>query len=137
MIGSILSNILLVLGMSFVAAGFRSVPLNRPTLVSLTTELASRPLNRFAESTFRVTAAQTMTSLMLLSCATLIIPAAYHSSYKTIVSVGQSAATNAVEGLVTLGKKADEERGLLLLSRGTSIILFLVYIAYLFVGFLL
>ncbi|KAE9398985.1 calcium/proton exchanger [Gymnopus androsaceus JB14] len=54
LLGSILSNILLVLGCSFLAAGFK-----------------------YPESNFQVTAAQA--SLMTLACITLIIPAAYNS----------------------------------------------------------
>lgn len=57
MLGSILSNILLVLGCSFVAGG-----------------LVRR------ESNFAVTAAQASSSLMTLACITLVIPAAYHLS---------------------------------------------------------
>jgi Ca2+:H+ antiporter len=87
MLGSILSNILLVLGCSFVAAGFK------------------RP-----ESVFQVTAAQASSSLMTLACITLVIPAAYQS---------------------TLPKTSDES-GVLLISRGTSILLLIVYCAYLF-----
>ncbi|CDW98821.1 hypothetical protein [Sporisorium scitamineum] len=60
LIGSILSNILLVLGMSFVAGGlFRS------------------------ENTFQQTAAQASGSIMTLGCITLAIPAAYHMSVKS------------------------------------------------------
>lgn len=75
-----------------------------------------------------------MSSLMTLSCATLVIPAAYHSSYKTITALGASGSAAAVEGMVDVlgGRREAEERGLLLLSRGTAIILFLVYIGYLF-----
>jgi len=54
MLGSILSNILLVLGCSFVAAGCVRV-----------------------ESNFQVTAAQASSSLMTLACITLVIPAAF------------------------------------------------------------
>jgi len=88
MLGSILSNILLVLGCSFLAAGFK------------------RP-----ESVFQVTAAQTSSSLMTLACITLVIPAAYK---------------------ITLPNELDDERGILLISRGTSILLLLVYCAYLY-----
>lgn len=56
MLGSILSNILLVLGCSFLAAGCK-----------------------FSESNFQVTAAQASSSLMTLACITLIIPAAWNS----------------------------------------------------------
>ena len=57
MLGSILSNTLLVLGSSFLAAGFK-----------------------FKESSFQQTAAQDNASLMMLACSTIIIPAAYHAS---------------------------------------------------------
>ncbi|KAF4615498.1 hypothetical protein D9613_002742 [Agrocybe pediades] len=87
MLGSILSNILLVLGCSFLAAGLKR-----------------------QESLFQVTAAQASSSLMTLACITLVIPAAYSS---------------------TLGGGSDEH-GLLVISRGTAIVLLLVYIAYLY-----
>ncbi|KAF9053080.1 Sodium/calcium exchanger protein-domain-containing protein [Panaeolus papilionaceus] len=57
MLGSILSNILLVLGCSFLAAGFKR-----------------------SESYFQETAAQASASLMTLACITLIIPAAYYGT---------------------------------------------------------
>ncbi|KAF9532141.1 calcium/proton exchanger [Crepidotus variabilis] len=87
MLGSILSNILLVLGCSFLAAGYER-----------------------KESKFQVTAAQTSSSLMTLACITLVIPAAYQSSQSSPAS----------------------EAGLLLISRGTSILLLIVYCAYLY-----
>lgn len=89
MLGSVLSNILLVLGCSFVAAGFK-----------------------FKESTFQVTGTQASASLMTLACITLVIPAAYHS---TQANNDPSAAA-----------------GLLIISRGTAILLLGVYVAYLF-----
>lgn len=57
LIGSILSNILLVLGMSFCAGGFYA-----------------------AESSFQQTAAQASASIMTLGCITMAIPAAYQIS---------------------------------------------------------
>ncbi|KAH9483877.1 Vacuolar calcium ion transporter [Psilocybe cubensis] len=87
MLGSILSNILLVLGCSFLAAGVKR-----------------------SESTFQVTAAQASSSLMTLACITLVIPAAYSS---------------------TLGDTSNEH-GLLVISRGTAVVLLLIYIAYLY-----
>ncbi|KAF8077723.1 Sodium/calcium exchanger protein-domain-containing protein [Lyophyllum atratum] len=86
MLGSILSNILLVLGCSFIAAGFK-----------------------FKESTFQITGTQASASLMTLACITLVIPAAYH-------------ATNI---------RNSAEAGLLVISRGTAVLLLGVYIAYL------
>jgi Ca2+:H+ antiporter len=90
MLGSILSNILLVLGCSFLAAGIFK-----------------------HESEFSVTAAQTSASLMTLACITLVIPAAYHASKRVI---------SPVKG---------GQRGLLIISRGTAILLLGVYVAYL------
>ncbi|GLB34724.1 putative calcium proton exchanger [Lyophyllum shimeji] len=89
MLGSILSNILLVLGCAFIAAGFK-----------------------FKESTFHVTGTQASASFMTLACITLVIPAAYH-------------ATQNGEGIAA-------EAGLLVISRGTAMLLLAVYIAYLF-----
>ncbi|TFK42374.1 Sodium/calcium exchanger protein-domain-containing protein [Crucibulum laeve] len=90
MLGSILSNILLVLGCSFLAAGYVK-----------------------KESTFQQTAAQASSSLMTLACITLVIPAAYHST--------QGDATG----------DPDSQYGLLVISRGTAIVLLVVYCAYL------
>ncbi|PPR06427.1 hypothetical protein CVT26_004839 [Gymnopilus dilepis] len=87
MLGSILSNILLVLGCSFVAGGLKRL-----------------------ESHFKATAAQASSSLMTLACITLVIPAAYQSAR------GES----------------DGNEGLLIISRGTAIILLLVYVAYIY-----
>ncbi|KAF7440205.1 hypothetical protein PC9H_000549 [Pleurotus ostreatus] len=89
MLGSILSNILLVLGCSFLAAGLN-----------------------FSESSFQATAAQTSASLMTLACITLVIPAAFHSTR-------ENGADNDMHEL-------------LVISRGTSIILLGIYIAYLY-----
>ncbi|KAJ7119907.1 Sodium/calcium exchanger protein-domain-containing protein, partial [Mycena crocata] len=87
MLGSILSNLLLVLGCSFLAAGFK-----------------------FKESDFQVTAAQALlTQLMTLACITLVIPAAYHSTMMP----------------------SDDQPGLLVISRGTALLLLGVYVAYL------
>jgi len=83
MLGSILSNILLVLGCSFLAAGFKR-----------------------QESHFGVTAAQASSSLMTLACITLVIPAAYYST------------------------QSDDSVGLLIISRGTALVLLFVYCAY-------
>lgn len=89
MLGSILSNILLVLGCCFIAGGIR-----------------------YNEQTFNSTVASTMSSLMSVSTASLIIPATLYAS---------------------LTKKSEEEttRNILLLSHGTAIILLFIYIMYL------
>ncbi|KAJ3972773.1 Sodium/calcium exchanger protein-domain-containing protein [Lentinula raphanica] len=104
LLGSILSNILLVLGCSFLAAGFK-----------------------FQESNFQVTAAQASSSLMTLACITLIIPAAYNS-VKAPVDHLVPNALSANPSVI------DPERwsGLLIISRGTAILLLGVYVAYLY-----
>jgi len=94
LIGSILSNILLVLGMSFIAGGIYK-----------------------DENVFRTTAAQASGSIMTLGCITVVLPAAY-------------------QGSLSLSKHphipSDEtEAGLLFISRGTSILLLVVYALYL------
>ncbi|KAJ1020194.1 hypothetical protein NDA16_004474 [Ustilago loliicola] len=108
LIGSILSNILLVLGMSFVAGGlFRS------------------------ENTFQQTAAQASGSIMTLGCITLAIPAAYHMSIKTSkVFAGDFEALAMLNEPIVHGEK--DASGLLFISRGTSLILVGIYVLYLF-----
>jgi len=85
LLGSVLSNILLVLGCSFLAGG----------LVHM-------------ESNFQVTAAQTNASLMTLACITLVIPAAYHAT-----------------------RGPESPAGIIIISRGTALLLLCVYIFYL------
>lgn len=89
MLGSILSNILLVLGCCFIAGGIR-----------------------YHEQTFNSTVASTMSSLMAVSSASLIIPAALYAALAK--------------------SQTSSEDNILVLSHGTSIILLLVYIMYLF-----
>ncbi|THH17119.1 hypothetical protein EW146_g3628 [Bondarzewia mesenterica] len=111
MLGSILSNILLVLGCSFFAGGLY-----------------------YPESTFQVTAAQASASLMTLACITMIIPAAYHSARTSLVP---SSPIDPSKFVVTFTDSAftdlDEkgQAGLLIISRGTALLLLGVYIAYL------
>jgi Ca2+:H+ antiporter len=97
MLGSILSNILLVLGCAFFAGG----------------------LTRH-EGNFQATGAQAASSLMTLSGITLILPAAYHASFSIPSPGGDPPSPDD-------GTK----HGLLLISRGTSIILLFLYVAYL------
>lgn len=107
LIGSILSNILLVLGMSFVAGGLMR-----------------------SENTFQQTAAQASGSIMTLGCITLAIPAAYHMSVKSSAALsGNTAQLALLNSPVTVSEDAS---GLLFISRGTSLILVGIYILYLF-----
>jgi Ca2+:H+ antiporter len=89
MLGSILSNILLVLGCCFIAGGIK-----------------------FKEQSFNTTVASTMSSLMSVSAASMIIPAALYASLK---------------------KHSEEspEHNILILSHGTAIILLFIYVMYL------
>lgn len=90
MLGSLLSNLLLVLGFCFLCGGY----------------------NRL-QQTFNQTAAQTMSSLLAISCASLLIPAAF----KATLPHGKE------DWLV------DDK--ILHLSRGTSIIILIVYVLFL------
>ncbi|WFD32209.1 non-specific serine/threonine protein kinase [Malassezia sp. CBS 17886] len=112
LVGSILSNILLVLGCSFVAGGlFRN------------------------ENTFAQTAAQASASIMTLGCFTLVIPAAYWSSLgdnmgETFTSLASGAASVARHRVV---KSPYEEatESILFISRGAAIIILCIYVMYL------
>jgi len=102
MLGSILSNMLLVLGCSFFAAGFK-----------------------FRESQFQVTAAQASSSVMTLAMSTLVIPAAYHANQKAIAAGGFLASLTEEGSKIALEKTGID--GLLFISRGTSVILLGIY----------
>ncbi|KAF9649535.1 calcium/proton exchanger [Thelephora ganbajun] len=94
LLGGLLSNLLLVLGMAFIVGGFR-----------------------FRSQEFQPMAAQLNSSLMTVSVIALVIPAAFHE---------------------WLNGRIDshlEVPYLLQLSRGTSVILILIYLAYLFFQF--
>ncbi|KAK4100743.1 calcium/proton exchanger [Parathielavia hyrcaniae] len=87
MLGSILSNLLLILGMSFFLGGLR-----------------------FREQIYNSTVTQMSACLLSLSVISLVLPTAFHASF----------SDNAL---------ADAQS--LKISRGTSVILLLVYIVYL------
>ena len=89
MLGSILSNILLVLGCCFLAGGIK-----------------------YKQQRFNDVVASTMSSLMVVSTASLIIPATLYA--------------------VMRGTDADQDNDILILSHGTAIILLLLYVLYLF-----
>lgn len=90
MLGSILSNILLVLGCCFLAGGIR-----------------------YKEQSFNGTVASTMSSLMAVSTASLIIPA-------TLYAVMRNSKTDV-----------DKDKNILILSHGTAVILLILYVLYL------
>ncbi|KAI0075271.1 calcium/proton exchanger [Panus rudis PR-1116 ss-1] len=106
LLGSILSNLLLVFGCSFIAGTHVGPELN---------------LNAGAGQ---------MSSLMTLSCITLVIPAAYHSAKSHAGSIGGESKSYPD---VVDGTDLDEVygNGLNVLSRGASILLLLVYVTFL------
>jgi len=108
LLGSVLSNLLLVLGMSFFASGFY-----------------------FYEATFQMTAAQASSSLLTLACITLILPAAYHASEVDSLNGVADLFKSLKDGSGAPNPPDASLKGLLMLSRGTSIILLLTYIGYL------
>ncbi|KAL4995918.1 Sodium/calcium exchanger protein-domain-containing protein [Aspergillus recurvatus] len=91
MLGSILSNILLVLGCCFVVGGIK-----------------------FPEQQFNTTVASTMSSLMTVSSASLIIPATLYAS------------------LSSAKDPSHKTENILFLSHWTAIILLVLYVIYLF-----
>ncbi|KAF8291818.1 Calcium/proton exchanger [Clavulina sp. PMI_390] len=111
MLGSILSNIILDLGMAFFVGGIYRI-----------------------ENEFHITAAKNSVSIMTLSCITLVIPAAYHATqlephrhkyYHMPGYFSEGAGVAPQTDPVGLD-------GLLTISRGTSILLLLIYAAFLF-----
>lgn len=86
-IGSILSNLLLILGMCFVVGGLR-----------------------FREQLYNSTVSQMSACLLCLSVISLLLPTAFHASF----SDADSADNNVLK-----------------VSRGTSVVLLLVYVLYL------
>lgn len=86
-IGSILSNLLLILGMGFVVGGLR-----------------------FREQLYNSTVSQMSACLLCLSVISLLLPTAFHASF----SDADSADNNVLK-----------------VSRGTSVVLLLVYVLYL------
>ncbi|CZR67105.1 related to manganese resistance protein [Phialocephala subalpina] len=89
LLGSILANLLLILGMCFLIGGLR-----------------------FREQIYNSTVTQMSACLLSLSVMSLLLPTAFHASFNTLQA---DKATNAV----------------LKVSRGTSVILLLVYGMYL------
>ncbi|KAJ5920314.1 hypothetical protein N7516_011172 [Penicillium verrucosum] len=101
MLGSILSNILLVLGCCFFVGGLR-----------------------FREQSFNTTVASTMSSLMAVASASLIIPATLYAAISNN-SVAKPDGTGE-------DPTRDAQKNILILSHGTSIILLIIYVMYLY-----
>ncbi|KAJ6629364.1 Sodium/calcium exchanger protein-domain-containing protein [Mycena sp. CBHHK59/15] len=94
LLGGLLSNLLLVLGMAFIVGGFR-----------------------FHSQEFQPMVAQLNSSLMTVSVISLIVPAAFHEYLGDRLDAGEEVPV------------------LLQLSRGSAVVLILIYIAYLFFQF--
>lgn len=101
MLGSILSNILLVLGCCFFVGGLR-----------------------FREQTFNSTVASTMSSLMAVASASLIIPATLYAAI--------SNGTTTKPGENATSPDDNAQKNILILSHGTSIIPLIIYVMYLY-----
>ncbi|CAO1629713.1 unnamed protein product [Sympodiomycopsis kandeliae] len=106
LIGSILSNILLVLGMSFVFGGVHHT-----------------------ENTFQQTAAQASGSIMMLSVVAVALPAAYQGGMQLNILLSGDGSADGLSKHLPSDK--DTAAGVLFISRGTSIVLLLVYCLYL------
>lgn len=72
-----------------------------------------------------------MSSLLVLSCITLVVPAAYHSSTGKI-DIPTAPAIGALLGDAAQDAITKSQNGLLFLSRGTAVVLFMVYLSYLY-----
>ncbi|KAH7342562.1 Sodium/calcium exchanger protein-domain-containing protein [Rhexocercosporidium sp. MPI-PUGE-AT-0058] len=97
MLGSILSNMLLVLGCCFLAGGIHNTRTGTAHGI---------------EQDFNSTVASTMSSLMTVAAASLIIPATLYAAMA--------------------GSKDNADHNISVLSHGTSIILLILYVLYLF-----
>ncbi|CZT13454.1 hypothetical protein WAI453_008167 [Rhynchosporium graminicola] len=97
MLGSILSNMLLVLGCCFLAGGIHNTRTGTAQGI---------------EQDFNSTVASTMSSLMTVAAASLIIPATLYAAMA--------------------GSKESAEQNIIILSHGTAIILLILYVLYLF-----
>lgn len=102
MLGSILSNILLVLGCCFLVGGLK-----------------------YDEQKFNCTVASTMSSLMAVSSASLIIPATLYAAMES----AHRDKTGSSEDLKKPSRKTTDN--ILVLSHGTAIILLVLYVLYL------
>jgi Ca2+:H+ antiporter len=98
MLGSILSNLLLVLGMCFFLGGIYNM---------------RGPDGNGTEQSFSTATAQTTCSLMTLASASMILPAALY-------------------GVLSKADEDNKQASILVLSRGTSIILLFLYVLYLY-----
>ncbi|KAJ3780885.1 hypothetical protein GGU10DRAFT_430183 [Lentinula aff. detonsa] len=103
-LGSILTNILLILGWSFIVAGLK-----------------------FSMSDFETTAAQASSSFMLLTCIILMMPTAHHALSNPYFMQG-----SALSEADTDSKEQWQDVLLKSVSRATAILTLVMYFVYLF-----
>jgi Ca2+:H+ antiporter len=99
MVGSILSNVLLVLGMSYFAGGLR-----------------------FHEQLYGIVGAQMHISLLGITLTAIVLPAAYHYAFPGTQAIVDQTRNPYID--VPSGEELD---ALLKMSRGLSFILLAVY----------
>lgn len=109
LIGSMLSNLLLVMGMCFFFGGINRV-----------------------EQFFNITVAQTASSLLALAVGSLIIPAAFQAWADGLRKFPSRSWLVVLADVLSPIKESLKTARITQLSRGTAILLLLVYAAYLF-----
>jgi Ca2+:H+ antiporter len=112
MLGSILSNMLLVLGCCFVAGGIHNTRTGTASGI---------------EQSFNSTVASTMSSLMIVASATLIIPATVR---KPLLLMRVSLISSQLYAALR-DSPEDSGKNILILSRFTAIIMLILYVLYL------
>ncbi len=127
MLGSILSNLLLVMGMCFFLGGLYNM---------------RDADGHGVEQSFASATAQTSCSMMALSSATLIIPAAVsfflpfpdieHGNGVTTAVLLTCSRSQKLYGVLDNANGTGKEDPVLWLSRGTAIILLILYVTYLY-----
>jgi Ca2+:H+ antiporter len=121
LIGSILSNLLLVCGMCFLLF-VNTLSLRLCDLLICVVMI--RGGTRYAEQQFMATASQLNSSLLLLAVIAVLIPSAFHFSI-----------TTTTDGAGTSLTSDEEKADILALSHGVAIILLLIYAGYLLFQF--
>jgi len=114
LLGSVLSNLLLVLGMCFVAGGIK-----------------------YPKQTFNQAAAQTSGGILLMAVFGALLPAALYSQLQTVAEVPITTGNLTQNASIAISSGAfhpdpDVNSKLLILSRGTAIVLLIVYGLFLF-----
>jgi Ca2+/H+ antiporter len=113
--GAILCKLLLVLGTCFFAGG-----------------------TRFSEQKFDASAAQIHSSLLSIGMNAMLIPAVFHFTYPSIRAMSASSSSPRAAhverdgGISSQANYKQQEKDILRMSHGVSIVLVVIYCAYLF-----